>query len=69
MIVEEVLPFLEENVKVLAAEQVHRIGMKTFYGKNDGTIPTTGELNADLVIAALSTILGIDYTPVSEDYE
>lgn len=69
MIVEEVLPFLEENVKALTAEQARRIGMKTFYGKNDGTIPSTGELNPDLVIAALSAVLGIDYTPVSEAYE
>jgi indolepyruvate ferredoxin oxidoreductase alpha subunit len=69
MIVEEVLPFLEENVKILAAEQASEIGIKTFYGKNDGTIPMTGELNPDLVIAALGTVLGIDYTPVSEDYE
>jgi indolepyruvate ferredoxin oxidoreductase alpha subunit len=69
MIVEEVLPFLEENVKILAAEQGPEIGIKTFYGKNDGTIPMTGELNPDIVTAALSTVLGIDYTPVPEDYE
>jgi len=68
MIVEEVLPFLEENVKILAAEQAARIGAKTFYGKNDGTIPMTGEMNPDLVIAALSSVLGIDYTPVPEEY-
>lgn len=69
MVVEEVLPFLEENVKILAAEQAGKIGVKTFYGKNDGTIPMTGELNPDLVIAALGTVLGIDYTPVPEEYD
>ena len=69
MIVEEVLPFLEDHVKILAAEQAFEVGAKTFYGKNDGTIPMSGELNPDLVIAALSTVLGIDYAPVSEDYE
>jgi len=69
MIVEEVLPFLEDHVKILAAEQAFEVGVKTFYGKNDGTLPMSGELNPDLVIAALSTVLGIDYAPVSEDYE
>jgi len=69
MVVEEVLPFLEENVKILAAEKASEIGIKTFYGKNDGTIPMTGELNPDLVLAALSTVLGIDYTPVPEEYD
>jgi indolepyruvate ferredoxin oxidoreductase alpha subunit len=69
MVVEEVLPFLEENVKIMAAEQAGRIGIKTFYGKNDGTIPMTGELNPDLVIAALKTVMGINYTPVPEEYE
>ncbi len=51
LIVEEVLPFLEEQVKVLAAEQAREIGIKTFYGKNDGTLPMVGELNPDLVAA------------------
>ena len=69
MVVEEVLPFLEENVKILAAEQAGRIGIKTFYGKNDGTIPMTGEMNPDLVIAALQNVLGINYTPVPEEYD
>ncbi|MBU4427401.1 MAG: thiamine pyrophosphate-dependent enzyme [Desulfobacterales bacterium] len=69
MIVEEVLPFLEENVKILAAEQAKEIGVKTFYGKNDGTIPMAGELNSDLVISALSKVLGIDYMAMSPEYE
>ena len=69
LIVEEVLPFLEENVKVLAAEQAKEIGAKTFYGKNDGTIPMTGELNPDLVVSALCNILGIQYVAMKPDYE
>jgi indolepyruvate ferredoxin oxidoreductase, alpha subunit len=60
LIVEEVLPFLEEQVKVLAAEQVHEIGIKTFYGKNDGALPMVGELNPDLVAAAIGSILGVE---------
>ena len=59
LIVEEVLPFLEDQVKILAAEQAREIGIKTFYGKNDGTIPMVGELNPDLVAEAVGSILGI----------
>jgi len=60
LIVEEVLPFIEEQVKVLAAEQAREIGIKTFYGKNDGTLPMVGELNPDLVARAVGRILEIE---------
>jgi indolepyruvate ferredoxin oxidoreductase alpha subunit len=69
MIVEEVLPFLENNVKTLAAERAKEVGVKTFYGKKEGAIPTTGELNPDLVASALGTILQIDYRAVDPEYE
>jgi indolepyruvate ferredoxin oxidoreductase alpha subunit len=69
LIVEEVIPFLEESVKILAAEQAGEIGVKTFYGKREGTIPMTGELNADLVASAFSKIMGIPYTPMEPEYE
>lgn len=69
LFVEEVLPFLEENVKVLAAEQAKEIGIKTFYGKNDGMLPMVGELNPDLVIAALCKILDVGYTAMDAAYE
>jgi indolepyruvate ferredoxin oxidoreductase alpha subunit len=69
MIVEEVLPFLENNVKVLTAEKARELGAKTFYGKNDGTIPRTGELNLDVVMSALCKILKIDYLAVDPEYE
>ncbi len=39
LIVEEVFPFLEENIKILAAEEWKDVGNKTFYGKREGTIP------------------------------
>jgi indolepyruvate ferredoxin oxidoreductase, alpha subunit len=69
LVVEEVLPFLEENVKILALEQAKEIGLKTFYGKSDRSLPRVGELNADLVISALSKILGIKYEARSSAYE
>jgi indolepyruvate ferredoxin oxidoreductase alpha subunit len=68
LIVEEVLPFLEDQVKILAAEQAHEIGIKEFYGKNDGTLPMVGELNPDLVAVAVGRILGIDPPAVPAEY-
>ncbi len=59
MIVEEVLPFLEETVKVLAAGMFAQIGGKTFYGKIDETLPSFGELNPDIVAGALTKIFKI----------
>lgn len=69
MIVEEVLPFLEENIKVVAAEQAKEIGVKKFYGKNDGTIPSVGELDPDLVVSALCKILETGYSAMPSEYE
>lgn len=69
LIVEEVLPFLEDQVKILAAEQAHEIGVKTFYGKNDGTLPMVGELNCDLVADAVATILGVDPPAIPAKYQ
>lgn len=69
LIVEEVLPFLEDEVKVMAMELAHRIGIKTFYGKKGGLLPSVGEMNPDKVVAALSTILGISYQGVEQEYK
>ncbi|MBR9980006.1 MAG: indolepyruvate ferredoxin oxidoreductase, partial [Desulfatitalea sp.] len=68
LIVEEVLPFLEENVKIVAAELGAVVGLKTFYGKRDGTLPATGEMNPDRVIEALAQTLAISYAPMPADY-
>jgi indolepyruvate ferredoxin oxidoreductase alpha subunit len=59
LFVEEVLPFLEENVMILAAEAAPDVGIKTFYGKKSGHIPSVGELNPDLVLSALRKILSL----------
>ncbi|MBU2647700.1 4Fe-4S binding protein [bacterium] len=68
LIVEEVIPFLEENVKILAAETAETIGIKKFYGKRDGSIPSVNELNPDLVITALANILELNYEGVAAAY-
>jgi len=68
LIVEEVLPFLEENVKVLAAGMLKQMGSKTFYGKIDGSLPSVGELNPDIVAAALGKIMKVKRKSLPADY-
>jgi indolepyruvate ferredoxin oxidoreductase alpha subunit len=68
LIVEEVLPFLEESVKILAAELAPTIGIKKFFGKRDGTLPATGEMNPDRVVAGLAKALGVSYAAMPESY-
>ena len=69
LIVEEVLPFLEDHIKILAAEVNDRIGKTYFFGKNDGAIPMVGELNPDLVAEAIERILGISHKGMASAYE
>ena len=66
LIVEEVLPFLEEQIKALSTDINAKV--KTFYGKQN-LIPAVGEITPDTVINALSTLCNIEYTPVPEKYE
>lgn len=68
MVVEEVLSFLEDNVKIISADAGMDIGPKTFYGKTSGHIPSVGELNPDLVIEALSRVFQIQYQPVPKAF-
>ena len=70
LMVEEVRPFLEERVKILAAGMAPEMGIKTFYGKETGHFPSVGELNPDLVVSALGKIMGINsYVGMPADYE
>jgi len=68
LVVEEVLPFMEDNVHALAAILAPSIGIKRFFGKQDGTMPMVNELNPDLVLTALCSILDLRYEAVSESY-
>ena len=67
-VVEEVLPFTEENLKVLAQEMAPRIGIKTIMGKRDGKLPMVGELNPDIVTEALADLLDVTYITQPEGY-
>ncbi|MBU1273860.1 MAG: 4Fe-4S binding protein [Proteobacteria bacterium] len=69
LVVEEVIPFLEENVKIAAAEMAGEIGAKKFFGKREGTLPAQGELNPDLVLKALAGILDLPYQARPAQYD
>ncbi len=68
-IVEEGTPFLEDNIKALAAEKAKQVGIKTFFGRKDGTLPPVNELNPDLLIEGITTILEIPFQPVLDGYK
>ncbi|MCK5150876.1 MAG: indolepyruvate ferredoxin oxidoreductase subunit alpha [Candidatus Thorarchaeota archaeon] len=66
---EEVDPFIEEQILALYAE----FGLfesqgspLQFYGKQDGSIPNYGELNTNIVIESLSSILDISIKEESD---
>ena len=59
IIVEEGLPFLEDNVKALWTELGPEAGTKQFFGRKDGPLPPTNELNPDRVARGLAEILGM----------
>ncbi len=63
------MPFLEENVKVMVTGIVDRIGIKTFFGKYDGTLPSVGELNPDIVADAVGRILKVKRKSLPADYQ
>jgi indolepyruvate ferredoxin oxidoreductase alpha subunit len=68
LFVEEVDPFLENNVKELAAEWSPEIGSWNFYGKSSGHVHPFGEINPDLIINALSKVMDKTYAPREANY-
>ncbi len=68
LVVEEIDPFLEGNLKELVGEDPAGVGTVRFYGKRSGHIPAFGEINPDIVTAALTRILDIEYRAVEPGY-
>jgi indolepyruvate ferredoxin oxidoreductase alpha subunit len=62
LFVEEILPFLEQEVKALSADMGKNI---QFHGKSDGFIPSTGEISPEVVISALSRLMDVPYKTAS----
>ena len=68
LVVEEIDPVLERNLKTLLAEAGPEIGPKRFYGKVSGHIPAVGEVTPGLVARALSRITGAEYSGSDRAY-
>ncbi len=69
LFIEEIDPFIEGNVKEIAADFSRQIGAKAFYGKKSGHVPPVGEMNTDRVIDALGKILQVPYQARDAKYE
>jgi indolepyruvate ferredoxin oxidoreductase alpha subunit len=68
LFVEEIDPFIERSVMELAGNFPPNAARPIFYGKRSGHINAYGELNPDMVIKAISTILGLTYQPRDIQY-
>jgi indolepyruvate ferredoxin oxidoreductase alpha subunit len=63
LFVEEVDPFLENNVKALCAQRGGDLGGKAFLGKASGALPDLGEMTPDIVTKAVQAALEVSHTP------
>jgi indolepyruvate ferredoxin oxidoreductase alpha subunit len=68
LFVEEVDPFLENNIKEFCAQRADELGVKTFLGKATGNLPDIGEINPDIVTGAIQQVLEVPYKPRSLKY-
>lgn len=67
LVLEEIDPFLEDNIKVLILDL--GLGVKKVFGKNSGHVagalgPAIGEINPDIAAKAISTAWGYKIPPV-----
>lgn len=69
LFVEEVDPFLENNVKEIFAQHCIELGVKQFFGKASHTVPDVGDLNPEIVVSSLQRLLSLEYRPRPEDYK
>jgi len=68
LFIEEVDPFLENNVKETYAQHCIALGLKSFFGKASKNIPDIGELNPEIVTHAIQRLLNVSYEPRPADY-
>ena len=68
LVVEEGTPFLEDNIKALYAETVHRLGRIEFFGRKFGPLPAVGEFNPDIVMNALIELLDLPVQKALDNY-
>jgi len=68
LFIEEVDPFLENNVKEIYAQSCTAVGLKTFFGKASQHVPDVGDLNPEIVTQAIQNLLHVSYEPRPADY-
>jgi len=68
LVVEEVDPFLEGNLKELVGDNFSALGPLTFYGKRSGHLPSVGELDPDQVMGGIGSVLGRERVAVEPEY-
>ena len=68
LFIEEVDPFLENNVKEIYAQSCLVLGLKSFFGKASKHVPDVGDLNPEIVIHAIQSLVQIPYEPRPADY-
>ncbi len=69
LVVEEVDPFLETFIKKTAFESPEVTKDLRVFGQESGHLPEVGELNPEMVMKALTTLLEIEYSAREADYE
>ena len=68
LFIEEVDPFLENNVKEIYAQSCLVLGLKSFFGKASKHVPDVGDLNPEIVTHAIQSLIQIPYEPRPADY-
>ncbi len=58
---EETDPFIEDNVKSFASDLGKGVGLKTYFGKASGDVPSCGELSPACLIEIIGNIFGISH--------
>jgi indolepyruvate ferredoxin oxidoreductase alpha subunit len=68
LFIEEVDPFLENNVKETYAQNCLDLGPKAFSGKANKIVPDVGELNPEIVTHAIMNLLDVPYEARPAEY-
>lgn len=61
LFVEDVDPFLEGNVKAFAADLGRKIGLKDYFGKASGHIPSCGELSPAILLGLFGDFFALPW--------
>ena len=59
LFIEDVDPFLENQVKALAADYMAEFGIKQFFGKASGHTPDSGEQSPEIILRVLRDLFNI----------